>query len=103
MNVEYKSKSKVEKPYCWGNYETRQEQRTRMRQTMELISKESETILCVSHGGPITHLYEELTGNSWSEHGESTYTCISIYVQESLAGEWKTLIVNDSTHVHESE
>lgn len=101
MSVEYKSKSKLEKPYCWGYYETRQEQRTRMRKTMELLSKENETTLCVSHGGPITHLYEELTENSWSEHGESTYTCISIYVQESIAGEWKPLVVNDSTHVDE--
>lgn len=70
-----------------------------MYKTMELLAKRDETILCVSHGGPVTHLYEQLTSNDWSQHGESSYTCISIYVQEEEGGEWKPLVVNDSSHL----
>jgi len=99
VDTDYPSMSQVPAPYCWGNFETRQEQRERMHTTMELLAREGESILCVSHGGPVTHLYEQLTGNDWSEHGESTYTCISIYVQDEEGSEWKPLVVNDSSHL----
>ena len=98
VDTSYESISQVPAPYCWGNFETRQQQRERMKTTMELLAKNDESILCVSHGGPVTHLYEQLTGNDWTCHGESSYTCISIYVQEN-GGEWQPLLVNDSKHL----
>lgn len=72
-------------------------QRQRMANTMNLLSDkhrkheatstegigtEDETIILVSHGGPVTHLYESLTGNGWHEHGVGKYCCFSIYQSE---------------------
>ena len=50
----------------------------------------------MSHGGPVTHLYESLTGNEWTTHGMSKYCCYSIYQKkESEATSlWTPLVVN---------
>jgi hypothetical protein len=46
-------------------------------------------------GGPVTHLYESLTGNNWNVHGESKYCCFSIYENVGGDGNWKPLVVNE--------
>lgn len=38
-------------------------------------------VLFLNTGGPVTHLYESLTGNNWSEHGMAKYCSCSIYYQ----------------------
>jgi broad specificity phosphatase PhoE len=43
-------------------------------------------------GGPVTHLYEELTGNHWNDHGVSKYCSFSIY-QKSKEN-WEPIIIN---------
>jgi broad specificity phosphatase PhoE len=98
MDISYESISKLPAPYCWGNFETRKDQRERMYKTIDLVAKKGESIICISHGGPITHLYERLTGNDWTAHGESSYTCFSIYVQDE-GGPWNPIVVNDSKHL----
>jgi broad specificity phosphatase PhoE len=98
MDLSHKSISSLPAPYCWGNFETRDEQKERMHHTIDLLAREGESVICVSHGGPVTHLYERLTGNNWSAHGESSYTCFSIYVQDD-GGQWQPLVVNDSKHL----
>lgn len=45
-------------------------------------------------GGPVTHLYESLTGNNWNLHGVSKYCCYSIYQQGEGDDKWKPLVVN---------
>lgn len=45
-------------------------------------------------GGPVTHLYESLTGNKWDVHGESKYCCYSIYQQTDGEDTWTPLVVN---------
>ena len=71
-------------------------------------------------GGPVTHLYENLTGNDWSVHGESKYCCYSIYrrwidddddndnedddgsnkvATTTLRPRWEPLVVNQTVHV----
>lgn len=98
MDISYESISKLPAPYCWGHFETRKDQRERMYKTIDLVAKNGESIICISHGGPITHLYERLTGNDWTAHGESSYTCFSIYVQDE-GGPWNPIVVNDSKHL----
>ena len=90
-----------ETDYKWGTFESRKGQQDRMEHVVnELTNKHPDgTILLVSHGGPVTHLYERLSGNDWEQHGVSSYASFSIY-QTSQDG-WKTLAVNDSIHVEE--
>lgn len=45
-------------------------------------------------GGPVTHLYESLTGNHWNKHGDSKYCCYSIYQQEERNDTWTPVVVN---------
>ena len=45
-------------------------------------------------GGPVTHLYESLTGNHWDKHGVSKYCCYSIYQQNGGEAAWTPLVVN---------
>lgn len=61
--------------------ESKKEQQERMLQVLRNKTRDGvgKTILCVSHGGPVTHLYTKLTGNDWTVHGESKYCCYSIY------------------------
>lgn len=97
IDMEYSSLYKIVEPYSWGHFESRKDQRRRMHRVVEQLSEQhvGGAILCISHGGPVTHLYEELTGNHWSQHGESSYACFSIYIQEG--NEWKPLLVNETT------
>jgi hypothetical protein len=90
-----------ETDYKWGKFESRKGQQDRMEHVVNELTKKHPdgTILLVSHGGPVTHLYERLSGNDWEQHGVSSYASFSIY-QTSQDG-WKTLAVNDSIHVEE--
>ena len=102
LDLQYEMRTTIDTPYCFANpavLETRQEQRSRMKQAVNIISECGTTTMLVSHGGPVTHLYEELTGNSWTKHGESTYCCYSIY--EKKDDRWETLQVNQSNFLHE--
>lgn len=54
-------------------------------------------------GGPVTHLYESLTGNNWDVHGESKYCCYSIYQQADGEATWKPLVVNQVLGADESQ
>ncbi len=45
-------------------------------------------------GGPVTHLYDSLTGNKWTVHGVSKYCCYSIYQQKEGEETWTPLVVN---------
>jgi hypothetical protein len=57
-------------------------------------------VFTASSGGPVTHLYESLTGTHWNVHGVAKYCCYSIYQQHVVAGEeekgemWTPLVVN---------
>jgi broad specificity phosphatase PhoE len=72
--------------YCYDppQFESFKMQRRRMAKAMNQLSSlhVDETIILVSHGGPVTHLYESVTGNRWDVHGQSKYCCFSIYQKE---------------------
>jgi broad specificity phosphatase PhoE len=77
-----------------------------MMETVSKLSQPGTTVLLVSHGGPVTHLYEEMTGNNWSVHGESSYCCYSIYQQDADATsdnkKWSAVSVNETKYLHET-
>ena len=57
-------------------------------------------------GGPVTHLYENLTGNDWKAHGTSKYCCYSVYRKlldddgdEGSPSVWEPLVVNKTVDV----
>jgi len=94
--------------------ETKKEQRDRMYQVIANKAPEftGRTILLLSHGGPVTHLYEKLTDQDWSVHGESKYCCYSIYEGSFPAAEegtndtiqqpqWKSLLINQSQYLED--
>jgi broad specificity phosphatase PhoE len=103
LDFSYVSKTSIEIPFCFypSRLESREEQRRRMFDVVEAVSEPGKTILLVSHGGPVTHLYEEMTGNPWHVHGESTYCCYSIYRKTNGGCGWETLAVNNSDYLHE--
>ena len=113
------------KPYSWNKFETRTEQQDRMEQIVQSLSQRhaNETVVIVSHGGPVTHLFERLTHQHWSKHGMSKYTCFSLYVpreggkiphdgdykgddnddcnERVSSTSWNALLVNQSCHLDE--
>merc|ERR1712183_796084 len=118
MDDGYVSKSKIEVPYTLypkRRFENYKDQKKRMLKTLtqlsissddDLHSNNAKVIVLVSHGGPVTHLYETLTGNRWNTHGISKYCCYSIYQKRRESnnnkdGEnknvWMPLVVNQTS------
>lgn len=71
--------------YKWGNFEPRDETYNRMEYVAKTLTRKHAedggncVVLCVSHGGPTTHLYERLSGADWETHGICGYTGTSLY------------------------
>jgi broad specificity phosphatase PhoE len=102
LDHSYKSQIDVlTKPYALSSLllETREEQRARMGKVARSLCQGGSTILLVSHGGPISHLYEEIMGEQY-HHGEASYCAYSIYkcpVHSDAAattGRWEVVRVN---------
>ena len=103
MDEEYESQSRIPSSYSWGTFESAQHQRDRMQYVMECLAKKhpGETILLVSHGGPVTHLFEQLMDEGWWVHGEATYASFSLYSLDIVQNKWKPRIVNESNYLEE--
>jgi broad specificity phosphatase PhoE len=103
----YIPKTSVSEPYCFypSLFETNLQQRNRMKEVVASLSQPGKTVMLVSHGGPATHLYAELTKNCWFVHGKSKYCCYSIYKKDDADGDgaWKPLEVNQSQFLDEHE
>jgi broad specificity phosphatase PhoE len=102
LDHSYKSQIDVlTKPYSLSSslLETREEQRARMGKVASSLRQAGSTILLVSHGGPISHLYEEIIGEKY-HHGETSYCAYSIYKYpvpvdgESTMRRWEVVRVN---------
>jgi broad specificity phosphatase PhoE len=95
MDKNYESKSSITEKYSLRPpiFENHKIQQRRMHETLNLlIASDNNTIVLVSHGGPVTHLFESLTGKKWNVHGTSRYCCYSIYEKEEE--NWNPLVVN---------
>lgn len=85
--------------YNWGNFEPRDETYNRMECVAKnLVRKHAEgcgncVVLCVSHGGPTTHVYERLAGADWETHGICGYTGTSLYAYKG-GGDFDVLACN---------
>jgi broad specificity phosphatase PhoE len=105
LDLNYASITSLKSQYCFHPklLESSQDQRHRMMETVSKLSQPGTTVLMVSHGGPVTHLYEEMTGNDWSMHGESSYCCYSIYQQNAASDnrKWDAVSVNETKYLHE--
>jgi broad specificity phosphatase PhoE len=108
LDLNYASITSLKSQYCYHPkvLESRQDQRHRMMETVSKLSRPGTTVLLVSHGGPVTHLYEEMTGNHWNMHGESSFCCYSIYQQDadttSDNKKWAAVSVNETKYLHET-
>ena len=103
MDEEYESHSRIPSSYSWGTFESAQHQRDRMFHVMEHLTQQhpGETILLLSHGGPVTHLYEQLTEKDWWVHGEASYASFSLYSLDVKRNSWKPRIINESKYLEE--
>ena len=116
QDLDYESTTSIEKEFSLKPkviLETKEEQEDRMYQVLEKKVLElssnsadtSQTFMVVSHGGPVTHLYTKLTGNSWHSHGNSKYCCYSTYEYDpnatDIESKWKSLLVNESKYLDE--
>lgn len=99
--------SPTDNSHQWNNFESRKVLQDRVTAVANELSRKhpGKTILLVSHGSPVTRLYESLSGNDWKAHGVSTYTSFSIYqskdLEEGTCTGWQALRANDNTHVEE--
>jgi len=100
MDTSYISKSSIDTPYSLipPKFESRKTLQNRMAKTLNDLSDGhvNETFVMVSHGGPVTHLYESLTGNEWTKHGVSKYCSYSIYQQKEGKTNWAPIVVNQT-------
>jgi broad specificity phosphatase PhoE len=101
-NIDYthESKTKIAQPYTlYPRFlESPNDQRRRMYQTVQTLKVPDQVIVLVSHGGPVTHLYEQMSDSTWhTAHGESTYCCYSIYQQEQQAPPTTTTTTTTTT------
>lgn len=98
INTRHRSKTKIHKVCCWGSFESGLDQRKRMQSVVKNVARPGCTSMVVTHGGPVTHLFEELTRKDWWVHGEASYASFSIY-EQTPEGKWETLVMNQSEHV----
>ena len=98
--------------FCWGTFESRKMQLARARALADTLAARhpNETVLLLSHGSPVTHTFEAVTGKDWRVHGVCGYASFSVYQHETTSDDgsgdkatpfvcWREpLVVNNSTH-----
>lgn len=102
VDAKYKSQTTIDIPYTFDprQLETRDAQCERMKATVNAVTQEGHTVMVTSHGAPVTHLFEALTGQPWKNHGRSVYCCYSLY-RQNPNGQWEALAVNQSRYLDE--
>ena len=106
IDQSYEAKTSIAEPYTFHPLclESSAAQRQRMKEVVTQVQEPGKTIMLVSHGGPVTHLFEELMDKNWYVHGEATYCSYSIYKRipsETGRDMWEAIQINQSKHLHE--
>jgi broad specificity phosphatase PhoE len=106
IDQSYIPKTSITAPYTFypPRLESSAAQRQRMKEVVTQVQQQGRTVMLVSHGGPVTHLFEELMGQHWCIHGEATYCSYSIYkkiTSETGNDTWEAIQINQSKHLHE--
>jgi broad specificity phosphatase PhoE len=105
VNEEYDETKMVDlSGYKWNNFETYEGQMSRLKVLADelAVRHAGESMIVCSHGGPCTHLFEALSGQSWGNAGPCGYTAISLYSYEIDSDgkvTWDLKKVNDVEHV----
>ena len=122
FDLDYASLTAIDEPYRLSprQLESAEKQRERMRQAVNQVlgqrhsQQDQGTVLFLSHGAPVTHLFASLTGRPGPEHGSSSYCCYSIYkinrdtlLASLKEGEnttvlWDAVQVNQAKYLHET-
>lgn len=102
--------------FCWGTFESQKMQLSRAKVLADTLAARhpNETVLLLSHGSPVTHIFEAISGKDWTLHGVCGYASFSVYQHESRSDDdgvgensekatmsvcWKEpMVVNNSTH-----
>ena len=86
VDAEY-PRSRHKRRYCWGSYETKEETRARVGGFCEAVQQRypGETILLVSHGGPVMYCYEHLLGLGHGSAPLCGYTALFVYREAAPA------------------
>jgi len=98
IDYKHKSVTEIQKVYCWGSFETGRDQIKRLKSVVNAVARRGSTVMLVSHGGPVTHLFEGLTGDDWHTYGEADYASFSIY-ERTDEGTWISLVMNKNSQV----
>ena len=115
LDLDYESKTSIKTPFSFDplNLETREQQCARMKAVVETVTQNGDgCVMLTSHGAPVLHLFEELTGQPWTNHGKSVYCCYPIYKWEATHDDedgegkttiaWVPLAVNESKYLQET-
>jgi len=92
-----------DKPYKYNIFESPESGEDRMEVVARSLSEKhpNQTVLLLSHGEPVTHVYKRLTGNDMQ--GMATYTSFSVYKPNEDGDKWEALVSNESCHVKDIE
>lgn len=127
QDLDHVSSTQITEPYILHPssrdivLETKSQQQARMAAVVRHKAVPGRTVLLVSHGAPVTHLFEALTGLPAAvHHGPSKYACVSLYEGSTISstdtggtdgvdgsGEtttprsWKPLLVNESKYLQD--
>jgi broad specificity phosphatase PhoE len=101
IDYDHISMTKIKKVYCWGSFESQRDQKNRMFSNLSTLVHRGRTVLWVSHGGPISHLYYNLRGDIQEECKVPDYASFSIYEFLQDKNSWVPLLVNVNHHLND--
>lgn len=102
----------IAESFQWCSFESQKMQKARAGAMAQRLAERhpGETVLLLSHGSPVTQLFEQITGKHWTAHGVCGYTSFSVYQHrrcgivskgEGEALSWTEIEINASTHALE--
>jgi len=84
--------------FCWDRFEAEVLCQDRMSGFVEAMAKRhpTESVLCISHGGPTGGLFERLMG---ADHPKPSVGMTSVFVYVEKEGSWTAPVVADQAHL----
>lgn len=86
LDQTYESRTQIGSPFSFHRrlFESREQQRARMKKALDVLAIPRSKVLLVSHGG-----------RPWTDHGESVYCSNSIYRKSVGSLTWTPLTVDN--------
>jgi len=88
------------KGFCWGKFETREQLVERGLNALNVLHRKfpSESIVLVTHGGPLTLMFNALEVED-KKVTVAGYTAVVVLLPNASGG-WTAPVVADTSHVH---